>query len=111
MPSGGDLKSGDSLFFFTTPTPSNFNAPSPPRLPPLNKLTQPQWELVRTLYEVLHEGLSSAISPWVQLLGTRGQTFVVLLRLKSSYYFTGSTRLVVIENNYLFFFLFRYSLP
>ena len=48
--SSGDRKSGDFLFF-TTPHPwlSTRNPSSP------NALTQPKWEWLRTLYEVLHE--------------------------------------------------------
>ena len=48
--SSGDRKSGDFLFF-TTPHPwlSTRNPSSP------NTLTQPKWEWLRTLYEVLHE--------------------------------------------------------
>ena len=48
MPTSSDLKSGDSLFF-TTPTLQISTDP-----PPTN-WTSPQWEWLRTLYEVLHE--------------------------------------------------------
>ena len=47
MPTSGDLKSGDSLFF-TTP-PQKFNKPPPPPHP------RQRWELIRTLHEVLHK--------------------------------------------------------
>ena len=52
MPTSGDLKSGDYLFF-TTPPPRFQRRPPPP--PYKDKLTQPQWEWLKTLYEVLHE--------------------------------------------------------
>ena len=52
MPTSGDLKSGDYLFF-TTPPPRFQRRPPPP--PHKDKLTQPQWEWLKTLYEVLHE--------------------------------------------------------
>ena len=50
MPTSGDLKSGDCLFF-TTPTPWNFNDP------PARKKNwpSPQCECLRTLYDVLHD--------------------------------------------------------
>ena len=48
--SSGDRKSGDFLFFTTRhPWLSTRNPSSP------NALTQPKWEWLRTLYEVLHE--------------------------------------------------------
>ena len=48
MPTSGDLKSGDCLFFTT---PRNFNdCPPPPKNWP-----SPQWEWLRTLYDVLHD--------------------------------------------------------
>ena len=51
MPTSGDLKSGDFLFF-TTPHPRMSTHPPSP-FP--NQLPQPDWEWLRTLYEVLHE--------------------------------------------------------
>ena len=45
MPTSGDLKSGDSLFF-TTPPPWNFNG-----FPPTTNWPSPQWEWLRTLYK------------------------------------------------------------
>ena len=48
MPTSGDLKSGDSLFF-TTPPPGNSINHRPPPHP------RQRWELIRTLYEVLHK--------------------------------------------------------
>ena len=48
MPTSGDLKSGDSLFF-TTPPPRKFNKPPPAPHP------WQRWELIRTLSEVLHK--------------------------------------------------------
>ena len=48
MPTSGDLKSGDCLFFTS---PSEFQGPpSPPKNWP-----SPQWEWLRTLYDVLHD--------------------------------------------------------
>ena len=48
MPTSGDLKSGDSLFFTT---PRKFNEPHLPPAPQPLKM----WEWLRRLYEVLHE--------------------------------------------------------
>ena len=50
MPTSGDLKSGDSLFF-TIPI---LRVSTEPPLPGEN-CPSPQWEWLRTLYEVLHE--------------------------------------------------------
>ena len=49
MPTSGDLKSGDSLFFTTPPPPGNSINHRPPPHP------RQRWELIRTLYEVLHK--------------------------------------------------------
>ena len=51
MPTSGDLKSGDSLFF-TTPRNSMNPAPPPPFPSPHPRQI---WKSLRTLYEVLHE--------------------------------------------------------
>ena len=48
MPTSGDVKSGDYLFFTTPPPGFQWR-------PLKDKLTQPQWEWLKTLYEVLHE--------------------------------------------------------
>ena len=48
MPTSGDLKSGDSLFFTAHPPGNSINHRSPPHPPQ-------RWELIRTLYEVLHK--------------------------------------------------------
>ena len=48
MPTSGDLKSGDCLFF-TTPPPG-ISTTGPPKNWP-----SPQWEWLRTLYDVLHD--------------------------------------------------------
>ena len=51
MPTSGDLKSGDSLFFTTLPpSPKKFNEPLSPSPHPWQI-----WEWLRTLYDVLHE--------------------------------------------------------
>ena len=47
MPTTGDLKSGDSLYF-TTPPGNSINHRPPPH-------PRQRWELIRTLYEVLHK--------------------------------------------------------
>ena len=50
MPTSGDLKSGDCLFFTI---PRNFNETPPPH--PQKNWPSPQWEWPRTLYDVLHD--------------------------------------------------------
>ena len=49
MPTSGDLKSGDCLFFTIPPGIST----TPP--PPLKNWPSPSWEWLRTLYDVLHD--------------------------------------------------------
>ena len=50
MPTSGDLKPGDSLFF-TIPIPRVSTEPPLPG----ESCPSPQWKWLRTLYEVLHE--------------------------------------------------------
>ena len=51
MPTSGDVKSVKS---FSQPHPLDFDG-GPPFRPLKDKLTQPQWKWLKTLYEVLHE--------------------------------------------------------